>query len=71
MLVANKEEWLTTKEAYEFLGVSESTMLRRTRDWKIFPQKRGKGRTQYYPKSKLEELKKYFDELHPIDDQNQ
>ncbi len=68
MLVANKEEWFTTREAYEFLGISETTMKRYTRERGIQPQQRGKSRTRYYPKSKIEELKKYLEELHPVDD---
>jgi len=70
LLTANKEEWLTTSEACEYLDVSEATMRRYTREKGIIPQKRGKGRTQYYPKSKLEPIKKYLDELHPVDDQD-
>ncbi len=37
--VMNEKEWLSIKEACEFLGVSESTMRRRIKDKKVIAEK--------------------------------
>lgn len=61
------ERYLTTKEAYEFLGVTRRTLERYAEQGRVTRYKRGITRNVYYKQSELERLLEYRPEDNPDD----